>query len=146
MAAHPHPHPHMSESQSPTMHSTPRSSITALDREVQLDEARMETYGGDDPREPPTHFNDDVTRTPTPVASTPISEKGKQKADFVTWDGPDDPSNPQNWTRRKKWIITIMASVVTLNVYVSIFRLFTGRGVDVCSDVERSLLRHQRQR
>lgn len=22
----------------------------------------------------------------------------------VTWDGPDDPMNPKNWTMRKKWI------------------------------------------
>jgi hypothetical protein len=31
----------------------------------------------------------------------------------VTWDGPDDPSNPHNWTRHKKWLSTILVSCFT---------------------------------
>ncbi|KAG8922392.1 hypothetical protein FRC00_007490 [Tulasnella sp. 408] len=32
--------------------------------------------------------------------------KPSQDADpnVVTWDGPDDPANPQNWSGKKKWI------------------------------------------
>lgn len=26
---------------------------------------------------------------------------------LVDWDGPDDPYNPQNFSRRRKWLITI---------------------------------------
>ena len=32
---------------------------------------------------------------------------------LVTWDGPDDPANPKNWTYRKKWCITIVVSTYT---------------------------------
>lgn len=31
----------------------------------------------------------------------------------VTWDGPDDPSNPHNWTKNKKWLSTILVSCFT---------------------------------
>ncbi|PPQ75171.1 hypothetical protein CVT26_008701 [Gymnopilus dilepis] len=35
---------------------------------------------------------------------------------MVTWDGPDDPENPQNWSIRRKWFITILTIVMTVNV------------------------------
>ncbi|OOF99256.1 hypothetical protein ASPCADRAFT_163364 [Aspergillus carbonarius ITEM 5010] len=28
----------------------------------------------------------------------------------VTWDGPHDPTNPQNWTYRQKWVATLVVS------------------------------------
>ncbi|KAJ4288034.1 hypothetical protein N0V90_012050 [Kalmusia sp. IMI 367209] len=28
----------------------------------------------------------------------------------VTWDGPDDPSNPRNWSAGRKWLVTFVAS------------------------------------
>lgn len=28
-------------------------------------------------------------------------------SNLVDWDGPDDPKNPQNFSRKRKWIITI---------------------------------------
>jgi len=28
---------------------------------------------------------------------------------IVDWDGPDDPENPFNWPKKKKWIITAVA-------------------------------------
>jgi hypothetical protein len=33
---------------------------------------------------------------------------------LVTWDGPDDPQNPKNWSFKKKWIITVTVSLFTL--------------------------------
>ncbi|MCJ1332201.1 hypothetical protein MMC10_008893 [Thelotrema lepadinum] len=32
----------------------------------------------------------------------------------VTWDGPDDPLNPKNWAKRKKWTATFVVSLFTL--------------------------------
>ncbi|KAH6887616.1 major facilitator superfamily domain-containing protein [Thelonectria olida] len=32
---------------------------------------------------------------------------------LVTWSGPDDPSNPHNWARHKKWIATVLVSCFT---------------------------------
>jgi multidrug resistance protein len=31
----------------------------------------------------------------------------------VTWDGPDDPANPKNWTRKRKWVATLVVSSFT---------------------------------
>jgi multidrug resistance protein len=32
----------------------------------------------------------------------------------VTWNGPDDPENPKNWSKKKKWGITLVVSSFTL--------------------------------
>jgi len=29
----------------------------------------------------------------------------------VTWDGPDDPNNPYNWSTRWKWAVTLLTSL-----------------------------------
>nr|ASK38705.1 major facilitator superfamily transporter [Paecilomyces divaricatus] len=29
---------------------------------------------------------------------------------LITWDGPDDPANPKNWSRRRKWAATMVVS------------------------------------
>jgi hypothetical protein len=31
----------------------------------------------------------------------------------ITWDGPDDPGNPKNWTIKKKWAIVVTVSLFT---------------------------------
>jgi len=33
---------------------------------------------------------------------------------LVTWDGPDDPTNPRNWPMRRKWIVTWAVSLFAL--------------------------------
>lgn len=34
----------------------------------------------------------------------------------VTWDGPNDPHNPQNWSYGYRWFITLICGLLTLNV------------------------------
>lgn len=41
------------------------------------------------------------------------SKKGEKDINLVTWDGPDDPDNPKNWTKSKKWMATITVSLFT---------------------------------
>lgn len=41
------------------------------------------------------------------------SNKGEKDINLVTWDGPDDPENPKNWTKRRKWMATITVSLFT---------------------------------
>ncbi|KAK4894740.1 hypothetical protein LTR10_011314 [Elasticomyces elasticus] len=41
------------------------------------------------------------------------SKKGEKDINLVTWDGPDDPDNPKNWPKRKKWMATITVSMFT---------------------------------
>lgn len=33
---------------------------------------------------------------------------------FVTWNGPEDPENPQNYTNLRKWVITLTMSSMTI--------------------------------
>ena len=41
------------------------------------------------------------------------SKKGEKDINLVTWDGPEDPDNPKNWPRKKKWLATITVSLFT---------------------------------
>lgn len=35
---------------------------------------------------------------------------------MVTWDGPNDPSNPQNWSTKYKWFTTVVPIIMSINV------------------------------
>ncbi|KAF7332513.1 MFS general substrate transporter [Mycena kentingensis (nom. inval.)] len=94
--------------------STPRSSgsFTALNRstinleqEIQRDEEDIHRYGGDDPQEP-------AAKSPVPTAQLPAVRDPEE----IAWDGPDDPENPLNWSKARKWAITLICVVTTVNV------------------------------
>ncbi|KAL1938779.1 hypothetical protein VTO73DRAFT_11382 [Trametes versicolor] len=98
---------------------TPRSSTSTLHEpkmqqinphvaeELHREELRAEEYGGDDPLDP----------LPKEDGHIPIAEdEPKADPNKVAWDGPDDPTNPQNWTRGRKWFITILCLLMTVNV------------------------------
>ena len=36
--------------------------------------------------------------------------------DLVTWDGPNDPTNPQNWSKGYKWFITVVCSLMSISM------------------------------
>jgi multidrug resistance protein len=57
-----------------------------------MDEKDIEA-GPEPPKEPPG----DVPKDPN----------------LVTWDGPDDPANPKNWTMKRKWAATFIVSSFT---------------------------------
>ena len=41
------------------------------------------------------------------------SSKSIRDPDIVTWDGPNDPENPKNWTKKQKWAATFVVSSFT---------------------------------
>lgn len=41
------------------------------------------------------------------------SRRSEKDVNLVAWDGPDDPENPKNWTRRRKWAATATISLFT---------------------------------
>ncbi|KAH9816985.1 Sugar transporter [Teratosphaeria destructans] len=41
------------------------------------------------------------------------SKKGENDINLVSWDGPDDPDNPKNWPKKKKWLATLTVSLFT---------------------------------
>ena len=75
------------------------------------EEKNIERYGGDDIHEPaPKEF---LVGGPSPIES-----ETNVDANMVTWDGPNDPSDPQNWSIKYKWWVTTVVTIMTLNVYV----------------------------
>ncbi|EUC44607.1 hypothetical protein COCMIDRAFT_97777 [Bipolaris oryzae ATCC 44560] len=44
-------------------------------------------------------------------------EKGRDYH-VVDWDGPDDPQNPRNWPRAKKYFVTFEICLLTFSVYI----------------------------
>lgn len=85
-----------------------------LEEDIEKDEAAFEFYGGDDPHEPPALSKETPFSPTTTVASSP--QVDGEDPDKVTWDSPNDPQNPQNWSNRYRWFITISCLIMTLNV------------------------------
>jgi DHA1 family multidrug resistance protein-like MFS transporter len=77
-------------------------------------EEHVERYGGDDVHEPPPkefHVGgQNLVQSETTIDTN-----------MITWDGPNDPSNPQNWSVMYKLFVTFICTVITINVYVSLF-------------------------
>ncbi|KAI9709156.1 MAG: hypothetical protein M1828_002547 [Chrysothrix sp. TS-e1954] len=50
-----------------------------------------------------------------PSLSRQQSSRSKQEADpnLVTWDGPDDPDNPKNWSSKRKWAAVFVVASFT---------------------------------
>jgi DHA1 family multidrug resistance protein-like MFS transporter len=74
-------------------------------------EEYFERYGGDDIHEPPPEGF--LVGGPKLVQSETTID-----ANMVTWDGPNDPSNPQNWSMKYKLFVTVVCTLITINVYV----------------------------
>ena len=62
---------------------------------------------------------EDANRAPEgePIpAAAPGKDAPPKDPNLIDWDGPDDPENPMNWSRSKKWITTAMLGIVTFCV------------------------------
>jgi hypothetical protein len=83
-----------------------------VSEELGQTEREIKMYGADDPQEllPKDHVRPSSS---LPVATSPA--KGLSK---ISWDGNDDPGNPQNWPYSKRWRITFICMLLTVNVYV----------------------------
>ena len=40
----------------------------------------------------------------------------KEEDNLVGWDGPDDPQNPQNWSKRRKYMTTVFYATLTFTL------------------------------
>lgn len=79
------------------------ASVHTLAAEIIRAERDMETYGGDAPYDPRKSGKSDDTHTgPDPY--------------LVTWESENDLSNPQNWSKTYKWILTGVCCLMTVNV------------------------------
>jgi hypothetical protein len=86
--------------------------------ETEREEAHFELYHGSDPQYSPAKKNSSASQLP-------FLPKPNTDPNIVTWDGPEDPENPKNWSFWYRWFITIVCTVMTLNVYVPPDRVFS---------------------
>jgi hypothetical protein len=54
-----------------------------------------------------------TTRAQKPDLKKSQSSKSVRDPNLVTWDGPDDPANPKNWSKKQKWFATFIVSSFT---------------------------------
>jgi hypothetical protein len=55
----------------------------------------------------------DVTLDKARLTPSPIPEN-EPELNVVTWDGPDDPTNPRNWSVKYRWFVTVLISINNL--------------------------------
>ncbi|KAI9837946.1 MAG: hypothetical protein M1837_002654 [Sclerophora amabilis] len=73
------------------------------------------------------------------------STRRSRDPNLVTWDGPEDPANPKNWSVKKKWAATFVVSSFTFISPVSSSMVAPALGVisrefNVTNEVESQLL------
>ncbi|KAI9511524.1 MFS polyamine transporter [Russula earlei] len=51
----------------------------------------------------------------SPKENPPPALENEADSAIVTWDGPNDPTNPRNWSLKVKWYITLLISVNNLS-------------------------------
>ena len=83
-------------------------------------------------------------------AGSPLFEKKKSSRsvkdpNLVTWNGPDDPENPLNWTMKTKWAATVVVSSFTFISPVSSSMVAPAissisREFGITNEVEQQLL------
>ncbi|KAJ9633931.1 hypothetical protein H2199_009180 [Coniosporium tulheliwenetii] len=56
---------------------------------------------------------DDAKSDSPETAYNPGSESLKEDPNLITWSGDDDPTNPLNWPRSRKWAATLIVSCFT---------------------------------
>ncbi|KAJ5166738.1 MFS transporter cpaT [Penicillium canariense] len=64
-----------------------------------------------------THGTVDVEQGPTTKIKENDAEQvndGPRDPNIVDWDGPDDPDNPLNWTKKRKVLATVSIALITL--------------------------------
>ncbi|KAM3071372.1 GTPase-activating protein [Clarireedia jacksonii] len=52
------------------------------------------------------------------VSGVPVDVEKGRDVTMVTWYGDDDPENPQNWSRGKKFTVTFFICLLTTSVYI----------------------------
>lgn len=74
------------------------------------DERELEECGGDEPRDPPGSSGS-TART----AGAETDSEKEDEANKVHWDD-GEMANPRNWSTPRRWFLTIITSLVLVNV------------------------------
>ena len=62
-------------------------------------------------------YNEDLEKGQPPPDESEHKQTIARNPNIVTWDGKDDPSNPKNWPRRRKWYATAVSFIVVSTMF-----------------------------
>ncbi|KZV63930.1 MFS polyamine transporter [Peniophora sp. CONT] len=88
---------------------------STIGEEILRAEQRIEDYGGDDPEEPPLKPPPPVSPSGGPSTPAP-RHKHEHDPNLVRFGGSDDMGNPHNWSKKYRWFLTLICSLLTVNV------------------------------
>ncbi|TLD36891.1 mfs multidrug [Venturia nashicola] len=142
-----------------TVYSPPHSPIHSHHGDSDSDSRRSSSYGNTEKKEfdlerqatgePELEWRAGVVDERDFSEQTPDDiEKIKSKGEdpnLVTWDGPDDPTNPKNWSSGRKWAATFVVSSFTFISPVSSSMVAPAltsmaRDLNITSEIESSLV------
>lgn len=66
-----------------------------------------------------SHSPEDDTDVESAQADQMSEKPAEKDPNLVDWDGPEDPENPRNFSRLRKWVITVTMSSMTMWVTFS---------------------------
>ena len=89
------------------------------------DDEKSNADSSEERRKPAREDSDSSSRThvgedqPTNMASgVKVDPENGKDINLVTWYGPDDPENPQNWSTGKKFFVTFELCLLTTSIYI----------------------------
>ncbi|KAJ6449964.1 MFS polyamine transporter [Mycena sanguinolenta] len=95
----------------------PPLTLAELDNELAIEEERYTRYGGADPRPPEAFAGSKSPEAPSRRFSTVTrATSALLDPEEINWDGSSDKANPQNWSTARKWFITFIVVIMTVNV------------------------------
>lgn len=87
----------------------------AEEEELEHEEEEAEVFQERDEDVAPRGFDLEKATIPLEKTRSTQSRRSKKGKDpnIVTWEGPDDPKNPRNWSLKRKWAATFIVSSFT---------------------------------
>ncbi|KAK6341422.1 hypothetical protein TWF696_008498 [Orbilia brochopaga] len=105
---------------SPTAESGSTSGrLSDIDIDLEKQDGEGVIVGSGDDDEKGAYIIDDDRKLKLKKRESGRSDRSPPDPNLVTWDGPDDPENPLNWSLKKKWLATVVISAFTFITPVS---------------------------
>jgi DHA1 family multidrug resistance protein-like MFS transporter len=79
--------------------------------------SHSKSYKTDDGTATPREKDEAQDELPTSAnATAPAQQPTEERNDLVDWEGPNDPDNPQNWSRKYRWYTIMILAFMTFVV------------------------------
>jgi len=91
--------------------------VPALPSNYTRQNSTTRSFKTDDGTATPGEKDEDQNELPTsPNTTAQAPQPTEDRTDLVDWDGPNDPENPQNWSRKYRWYTIMILAFMTFVV------------------------------